>query len=158
MMKYDMEHPLEDVSKLYELVYGRTLKNDRASEYNRTKKELRDQVDSLCDGVPTQFSNDRINKRIKALRLIRDEKLLDTENVVTGALDKVEIPVEEEKKKKRYTRKPYNAKVIPILQKINSNNTKDAKDKQKIQAIIRDLSANEKKMQLRKRKPEVNNN
>ena len=154
MMKYDMEHPLEDVSKLYELVYGRTLKNDRASEYNRTKKELRDQVDSLCDGVPTQFSNDRINKRIKALRLIRDEKLLDTENVVSGALDKVAIPAEEEKKKKRYTKKPYNPNVIPILQKINSQ-TKDAKEKQKIQAIIRDLSANKTKMQLRKREPEV---
>ena len=156
MMKYDIEHPLEDVSKLYELVYGRTLKNDRASEYNRTKKELRDQVDSLCDGVPTQFSNDRINKRIKALRLIRDEKLLDTENLVSGALDKVEIPIEVEKKK-RYTRKPYNAKVIPILQKINEK-TKDAKGKIKIQATIRDLSANEKKMQLRKREPEVKNN
>ena len=157
MMRYDIEHPLEDVSKLYELVYGRTLKNDRASEYNRTKKELRDQVDSLCDGVPTQFSNDRINKRIRALRLIRDEKLLDTENLVSGALDKVEIPIEVEKKKKRYTRKPYNAKVIPILKKISSN-IKDAKEKIKIQAIIRDLSANKKEMQLRKREPKVNHN
>ena len=156
-MKFKKETIHKDIPRLYEMVYGRTLKHDREREYRKTRKDLVEEIDPLCIiGDPTTFSNDKLNKRTKALKLVREKEMYDTENLVSGALDKVEIPIEVEKKK-RYTRKPYNAKVIPILQKINSN-TKDAKDKQKIQAIIRDLSANEKKMQLRKRKPEVNNN
>ena len=84
--------------------------------------------------------------------------MYETENLMSGALalDKFEISVEEEKKK-RYTSKPYKPVVIPILEKIK-NNTGDAKEKKKIQATIRELSVNKTKMQLRKREPEVNNN
>ena len=157
-MKFKKETVHKDIPRLYEMVYGRTLRHDREMAYKKTRKDLVEEIDPLCIiGDPTTFSNDKLNKRTKALKLVREKEMYDTENLVSGALDKVEIPVEEEKKKKIYAKKPYNAVLIPILQKINSN-TKDTKEKKKIQAIIRDLSANEKKMQLRKRKPEVNNN
>ena len=155
-MKFKKETIHKDIPILYEMVYGRTLRHDKEMAYKKTRKDLVEEIDPLCIiGDPTTFSNDKLNKRTKALKLVREKEMYDMKNMT--AIEKVQIPVEEEKKKKRYTRKPFNAEVIPILEKINEK-TKDAKEKIKIQATIRDLSANKTKMQLRKREPEVNNN
>ena len=155
MMIFEKERIHREIPILYEMVYGRTLRHDREMAYKKTRKDLVEEIDPLCIiGDPTTFSNDKLNKRTKALKLVREKEMCQIKNMIVN--EKVQIPIEVEKKK-RYTRKPYNAKVIPILQKIK-NNTKDAKEKKKIQATIRELSVNETKMQLRKRKPEVNNN
>ena len=155
-MKFKKETIHKDIPRLYEMVYGRTLKHDKEREYRKTRKDLIPLIDPLCiEGDPTTFTNNKLNKRTKALKLVREKEMYDMKNMT--AIEKVEIPVEEEKKKKIYTKKPYNAVVIPILEKIK-NNTKDAKERKKIQATIRELSVNKTKMQLRKREPEVNNN